>query len=197
MQKPTWVKVLTTLASWLIIVAAIVLLAWTLSWHDNVKVVPTAQADQLAFNSPGKGDTPLAESVATNTIGYWLALASTTHNAYSFPSYLTGLPRTTIVPDLISCESSGNAHALNPKDRDGTPSYGLLQFKPSTLYVEAIQYGLLASSTPESQIKKVMYVAQLQVDVASYMIMGSWKKPAFWLQQFPQCFKDYRSDWGV
>jgi hypothetical protein len=46
------------------------------------------------------------------------------------------------VPDLIDqllmCESSGNQNAINPRDLDGTPSYGLFQFKPSTwkLYVK-------------------------------------------------------------
>jgi soluble lytic murein transglycosylase-like protein len=44
------------------------------------------------------------------------------------------------------CESGGNPKAINPKDSDGTPSYGLLQFKPSTYALFAKAYGL-ASTT--------------------------------------------------
>ncbi len=34
--------------------------------------------------------------------------------------------------NLIQCESGGLADAINPNDTDGTPSYGILQFKRST-----------------------------------------------------------------
>lgn len=44
------------------------------------------------------------------------------------------------------CESKGKAGAVNPKDSDGTPSYGLLEFKPSTYALFAKAYGL-ASTT--------------------------------------------------
>ena len=44
--------------------------------------------------------------------------------------------------DLVQCESRGNAAAINPKDRDGTPSYGLLQFKPSTFAEFSKAYGI-------------------------------------------------------
>lgn len=44
------------------------------------------------------------------------------------------------------CESRGVETAVNPRDRDGTPSYGALQFKPSTYAYFAKRYGL-ASTT--------------------------------------------------
>lgn len=43
---------------------------------------------------------------------------------------------------LILCESSGNPEAVNPVDLDGTPSYGLLQFKPSTFEFFSKAYGI-------------------------------------------------------
>lgn len=205
MQKPIWVKVLWTLASWLVIIAMIVLLA-------RLFQLANAAGNTLStLNSPGKGDMPFAESYATNTIRYWLAFESSTDNAYAFPSYLSGVPRKKILPDLIFCESTNRPYVVNPVDRDGTPSLGLLQFKPETLWREAIYYGLIPPNTPESVFvtkhpelqtlaekkQEIIFVAQLQVNVASYMIMTNWKNPRFWLQQFPQCFRDYRSDWGV
>ena len=39
-----------------------------------------------------------------------------------------------IMRDLIQCESGGNPKAINPYDLDKTASYGILQFKPQTLY---------------------------------------------------------------
>lgn len=44
------------------------------------------------------------------------------------------------------CESQGKPTAVNPKDSDGTPSYGLLQFKPGSYAYFASLYGL-ASTT--------------------------------------------------
>ncbi len=43
-----------------------------------------------------------------------------------------------LIDKLMMCESGGNWEAVNPKDLDGTPSWGLFQFKPSTwkLYVK-------------------------------------------------------------
>lgn len=189
----------------------IVLIYEVLVYYNSNPIISAAAAS-TSFNSPGKGDMPIAELPTINTIGYWLALASTTDNAYSYPSYLSGIPRTKILPDLISCESRGKTTALNPVDLDGTASYGLLEFKPRTLWSEAIRYGLIPTSTPKSVLiikgnprletneqrdLDIRYNAQLQVDVASHMIMDNWKDPAFWLQQFPGCYAIYHTEWGI
>ena len=40
------------------------------------------------------------------------------------------------------CESNGKKDAVNPVDRDGTPSYYSFQFKPSTFAAYAAKYGI-------------------------------------------------------
>lgn len=40
------------------------------------------------------------------------------------------------------CESHGDRGAINPKDRDNTPSYGPFQFKPDTFASLAKRYGI-------------------------------------------------------
>ncbi len=40
------------------------------------------------------------------------------------------------------CESQGIPSAVNPKDRDGTPSFGAFQFKPGTFKMYSEKYGL-------------------------------------------------------
>lgn len=47
--------------------------------------------------------------------------------------------------ELRKCESGGNDKAVNPKDLDGTPSYGRFQFKPGTFYGFAKKYGIVVS----------------------------------------------------
>jgi hypothetical protein len=43
-------------------------------------------------------------------------------------------------------ESNGNPAAINPKDSDGTPSYGCLQFKPGTFDEYSQLYGIATTS---------------------------------------------------
>lgn len=53
---------------------------------------------------------------------------------------------------MIQCESTGSPIAVNPKDLDGTPSYGLLQFKPSTFAMYAARYDIEGElMDPEAQ----------------------------------------------
>ncbi len=46
------------------------------------------------------------------------------------------------VKAMARCESWGNPLAVNEKDLDGTPSYGLYQFKPGTFRHYVRKYGL-------------------------------------------------------
>lgn len=80
---------------------------------------------------------------------------------------------------LINCESAGNPGAINPLDRDGTPSYGLLQFKPSTFHGYRKQYGLEEAELmdPEAQKETVRHMMQ--------------DPGVNWYQQFPACTRKY------
>ena len=72
------------------------------------------------------------------------------------------------------CESRGVATAVNPKDRDNTPSYGLLHFKPSTLALFEKQYGITGDiMNPDTQEK-----------IVEQMIL---RGGIDWHQQFPEC----------
>lgn len=78
--------------------------------------------------------------------------------------------------DLIACESRGNPEAINPKDRDGTPSYGLLQFKPSTFEMFSKAYKIEGElMDPEAQ-KAI--VRRMMDD-----------KSVVWENQFPACVR--------
>lgn len=77
------------------------------------------------------------------------------------------------------CESRGDNSAINPKDRDNTPSYGAFQFKPGTLTSYAKLYGIEASTTvmdypTQKKVVEAMILHQEQID---------------WHQQFPDCVK--------
>lgn len=79
---------------------------------------------------------------------------------------------------LMYCESGMKATAVNPKDLDNTPSYGILQFKPSTFRWGAAQVGIATSTfymDAESQV----------AIVENWIINGG----IDWYQQFPACIK--------
>lgn len=100
-------------------------------------------------------------------------------------------PRTrAILTDLVHCESSGNPEAINPKDLDGTPSHGCLQFKPGTLYGFGKEAGLFPDMEP-GEIYNVLYDPELQIEVAVYMIEKYGHEQKFWDQQWPGCSKKY------
>lgn len=79
---------------------------------------------------------------------------------------------------LTWCESGGKPGAINPNDRDNTPSYGILQFKPSTFTGYAKLYGIDAS--------KGYMDADTQLAIVEQMIVRGDVK---WSQQFPACTK--------
>lgn len=73
------------------------------------------------------------------------------------------------------CESNGVEAAINPKDVDGTPSLGLLQFKPSTFRSFSKLYGIAATSTMN---------ADIQEEIVTQMIL---RGGVNWRKQFPVC----------
>lgn len=76
------------------------------------------------------------------------------------------------------CESRGNNSAINPKDRDNTPSYGAFQFKPSTLDYYAKMYGVATTTLMDYKTQKA---------VVEQMVLH--RKEIKWTQQFPDCVK--------
>lgn len=77
---------------------------------------------------------------------------------------------------LMWCESKARPEALNKVDRDGTPSYGILQFKPGTFHYFLKRYNLGTSTD---------YLdPELQQRIVEQMIL---KADVKWSQQFPDC----------
>ena len=106
---------------------------------------------------------------------------------------LAGIPNLKvrrILTDLIKCESNGDPNALNPKDKDSTPSYGLLQFKTKTLYSEGKRYNIINDIEPR-EILNIIYFPEIQIKVAAEMIKNNKDNINWWKQQFPACAKKY------
>ena len=80
------------------------------------------------------------------------------------------------IEKLEQCESRGNAEAINPEDTDGTPSYGILQFKPTTFHFYANAYKIPG---------KVMDPYAQEAIVTHWILKGG----ANWHQQFPACVR--------
>jgi len=104
--------------------------------------------------------TPSAEA--------WQALESLTHNQNVW------------IRQLIGCESGGRPAAINPKDLDGTPSYGLLEFKPETFYGFAKQYAIQVASFMDPN-KQVVILTNMIKDHENIN----------WFTQFPACVAKY------
>ena len=105
-------------------------------------------------------------TTATTTQGEWL---------------LTHAERTWIAA-LEWCESRGNPRAINPKDKDGTPSFGAFQFKPETLEWYGQKYKIIATDTPITE--EIYMDRDIQVVIVEHMLRD---KTVRWQQQFPDC----------
>lgn len=77
---------------------------------------------------------------------------------------------------LEYCESTDNPRAINPRDRDGTPSYGLLQFKPSTFALYARAYGMASTTDFMDPAAQAAIVIRMMDDPS-----------VDWHLQFPVC----------
>jgi len=80
------------------------------------------------------------------------------------------------IKKLEICESSGNPKAINPKDRDGTPSYGSFQFKPSTFDMYSKRYGTLGKLMDRKSQYEI--VVRMMDDPA-----------VRWQNEFPDCVR--------
>lgn len=104
------------------------------------------------------------------------------------PSNLT--PYTTrVLSQLLNCESGYNAIALNAVDRDNTPSFGALQFKPSTWF-GVLQKYYDPYITPEQSFLKI-FDGDLQVKMFVRWFEDGTKGQDWWDSQFPDCAKKH------
>ncbi len=95
------------------------------------------------------------------------------------------------------CESRGNNKAINPRDRDGTPSYGGFQFKPSTLAYYATMYDVPLKSWHKCDAEgsanclddNELMSYPIQKSVVEKMIEH--RDDIDWGQQFPDCTKRF------
>lgn len=122
-----------------------------------------------------------------------LTLAATAHSKGDVGTATSTGPQLThqqeIWQDVLEwCESRGVESAINPKDLDGTPSYYSYQFKPGTFRYYGEKYGLIATSTSDAELKKLMQDYQLEHAIVSRMILD---KTIDWHQQFPWCIRKY------
>ena len=111
------------------------------------------------------------ESVAVQQVHAEVRVAITAVRA------LLDHPQQAWLGSLEYCESRGKPDAINPMDSDGTPSYGILQFKPSTYAWYAKIYGMASTTNymdPEEQ----------EAIVTQMIIRG-----VNWAKQFPDCTK--------
>lgn len=107
-----------------------------------------------------------------------LVISSMSTSHHYFISEAQGQVKDTdmdIIDKLIACESSGNPMAYNPKDNDGLPKYGILQYRLETFKEQAIKYNILPKT---ADFKKEIWNEELQIEVARHMIrdgmVGRW-----------------------
>lgn len=84
------------------------------------------------------------------------------------------------------CESRGIKTAVNPEDRDGTPSYYSFQFKPATFLNYGIKYGIIPATTSPAELKEKLKSYDDQRAIVTQMILD---KSVDWYQQFPDCVR--------
>lgn len=80
---------------------------------------------------------------------------------------------------LMDCESGINEGAINPNDLDNTPSWGILQFKPSTFESFTVKYGISAE----------LMNAEAQVAIVTHWLLNPGEVD--WTQQFPACVRKH------
>ena len=85
------------------------------------------------------------------------------------------------------CESRGKPSAINPKDKDNTPSYYSFQFKPGTFKDLGEKYGVIEKDLSEKELSELIKEQPLQREIVENMIND---KSIVWAKQFPDCVKN-------
>jgi len=91
-----------------------------------------------------------------------------------------------LIEKLAECESSKNPLALNTHDRDGTASYGYLQFKPETFRKYAVKYGFIGENASWDYVMTVIWDKEMQIRVARKMLKDEEVNPA---KEWPICWR--------
>ena len=91
-----------------------------------------------------------------------------------------------LIEKLAKCESSNNPRAVNFKDRDGTASFGYLQFKPETFKRYAVEYGFIGENASWDYIMTIIWDKEMQVRIAKRMIDDKKVDPQ---REWPLCWK--------
>ena len=95
-----------------------------------------------------------------------------------------------VVYEMENCESGGNPSATNPMDKDGTPSYGLLQFKPDTLIHYVEKYKIMNTNSWEKvDAINWAYDGALVESIFRKML---YDKDVVWTNEFPACYKQHQ-----
>jgi len=81
---------------------------------------------------------------------------------------------------LAWCESHGNEKAINPVDKDNTPSYGEFQFKPQTFATLSKRYGITGEIMDGSVQRKIVENMVLDKTISNNELKYT---------QFPDCIQ--------
>ena len=92
----------------------------------------------------------------------------------------------TIIDKLAECESNKNPLALNIHDKDGTASYGWLQYKPETFRKYAIKYGFIGKNASWNYIMTIIWDKEMQIRVAREMLKDEEVNP---MKEWPICWQ--------
>lgn len=76
-----------------------------------------------------------------------------------------------MVDRLAQAESGSNPRAINWKDRDGTASFGCLQFKPTSFRDYGIKYGYFGEKVNWNWLMTAIFDCELQKQIAREMIL--------------------------
>ncbi len=90
----------------------------------------------------------------------------------------------TWISALEWCESSAQMDVINPKDKDGTPSYYSFQFKPDTFKMYGERYGLIKKNLSHEEIMEKMKDYNLSKNTMRKMVEDPRVK---WEKEFPDC----------
>lgn len=98
--------------------------------------------------------------------------------------------REELIDKMKICESGDNAMAVNPCDKDFTPSYGCLQFKPDTLKGYTKKYNLADISVWEDvDTMNWIYDCEFQTTIFKNMLDDP---DVVWTREFPDCYRNNR-----
>lgn len=81
---------------------------------------------------------------------------------------------------LAWCESHGNEKAINPVDKDNTPSYGEFQFKPQTFATLSKRYGVVGDIMDGKSQRKIVEYMILDKTISNNELR---------FHQFPDCIQ--------